>query len=138
MSAGGVAGRCYPRAMELGKLAKLSCAALVAAAMAGDCWAGKGRSSGSGRSFHSGSGTHHHGGHRFHGRTAFFVGGAFFYPSPYFYYPPPVYYDPPAPVYIEQQPYWYYCPEAAAYYPYVNECPGGWQPVVPSTPPPLG
>jgi hypothetical protein len=29
---------------------------------------------------------------------------------------------------------WYYCPDAKKYYPYVNECPGGWQ-VVPAEPP---
>jgi hypothetical protein len=27
--------------------------------------------------------------------------------------------------------YWYYCDSAGAYYPYVAECPEGWQPVVP-------
>ena len=27
--------------------------------------------------------------------------------------------------------YWYYCGSAGAYYPYVAECPEGWQPVVP-------
>jgi len=67
---------------------------------------------------------------------------------PYYpYYYPPVYY--PAPVVVQQQPtvyveqaapqaqpaqpagYWYYCADARAYYPYVKECPAGWQRVAP-------
>jgi hypothetical protein len=52
---------------------------------------------------------------------------------------PPVVYVQPAPVYAPSvvpavQQYWYFCPTANAYYPYVATCPGGWQPV-PSTPP---
>lgn len=70
-----------------------------------------------------------------------------YYYAPYYY--PPVYYAPavvvpPAPpAYVEPQaapqradPYWYYCPEARAYYPYVQQCAGGWQRVVPQPPPP--
>lgn len=83
--------------------------------------------------------------------------GVYFGPGPYWgpgpwYYPPPYYYRPevvvvPAPqppVYIEQQQeapvetapqpssqYWYYCAAAKGYYPYVKECPGGWQKVLP-------
>jgi hypothetical protein len=56
--------------------------------------------------------------------------------------PPPViyqpsYYPPPAPVYVPAPPppvvqtYWYFCPSLGNYYPYVRECPGAWQPVVP-------
>jgi hypothetical protein len=96
---------------------------------------------------HSGGG--HFGGHRFIGppvRYGVIVGA----PAFFFYPPPPPYYYPPlaatssAPVYIEQDDaqsaseqadgYWYYCAEAQAYYPYVNECPQGWQPVVPQAP----
>jgi hypothetical protein len=113
-----------------------------------------------GGGFHGGKHFHHgHGGKHFHqgrGRVGVFIGaplvfGGWGYPSP-FYYPPPVYY-PSAPyyppTYIErgngetlpqqQQPapaYWYYCPDAKAYYPYVKDCPGGWQQVVPQPPPP--
>lgn len=51
-----------------------------------------------------------------------------------------------APTYVEQAPaasapaqaaassanaYWYYCAQSQGYYPYVRECPGGWQPVAP-------
>lgn len=32
--------------------------------------------------------------------------------------------------------YWYFCESAQAYFPYVNECAGGWQRVVPQPPPP--
>lgn len=74
-----------------------------------------------------------------------------FYPyspfPPRIYVPGPVIVTPP-PVYIEQAPvvpaapavppaaapepgYWYYCSDAKAYYPYVKECPGGWQRVAP-------
>lgn len=68
-------------------------------------------------------------------------------PYPYHYYPPAYYYPPvvaapAAPtVYIERpdarseperaQDYWYYCPEAQAYYPYVKQCAKGWQKVSP-------
>ncbi len=76
----------------------------------------------------------------------------FWYGPPY-YYPPPFAY-PPAIVVVPRQTYvppppqpmvppvsppavatWYYCPESKAYYPYVAECPGGWQ-SVPAQPPP--
>jgi hypothetical protein len=56
-----------------------------------------------------------------------------FYPAPGYYYND---YPPPS-TYIEQAPspdYWYFCPELNAYYPYVQECPGGWQPVLPQPP----
>lgn len=74
-----------------------------------------------------------------------------YHPYPYYYYPP--YYSPPVvyyPVpaeptrYIErgdaynppdERPgYWYYCPEEKKYYPYVKQCPGGWQKVTPKPP----
>jgi hypothetical protein len=45
------------------------------------------------------------------------------------------------PVYIERQDeampqseaqqYWYFCKSAKGYYPYVKECPEGWQKVLP-------
>ena len=73
-----------------------------------------------------------------------------YYGSPY-YYPPSYYYPPyPAaspPVYMEQgapapatapapsQAYWwYYCADSQSYYPYVRQCPGGWQRVAPQPP----
>lgn len=68
--------------------------------------------------------------------------GPVWYPPPY-YYPPQVVVVPPAqpPVYIEQQQesappvdkqqYWYYCASAKGYYPYIKECPAGWEKVLP-------
>ena len=79
----------------------------------------------------------------------------YYAPYPYYYYPR--YYPGPvvverAPVYVEQGPAaapapaqpqssqvqpatpsgsWYYCNESGAYYPYVQECAGGWQRVAP-------
>jgi hypothetical protein len=84
-----------------------------------------------------------------------------YYAAPYYGYPygyPPVYAYPapaygypgpavaPSSAYVEQgftqaapapvQPQgdWYYCAESKTYYPYVRECPGGWQ-RVPAQPP---
>ena len=69
------------------------------------------------------------------------------YGYPYSYYAP--YYQPiivaaplAPPVYIEQAApapqtnYWYYCTASRTYYPYVKECPAGWQQVVPQPPQP--
>ena len=59
-----------------------------------------------------------------------------YYPAPVYYYPPaPVVLQPPAPpVYIERSDVvpegtasWYFCRESNSYYPYVKQCPGGWQ-----------
>jgi hypothetical protein len=60
-----------------------------------------------------------------------------YYPAPYYYYPP-AYVSPPAPTqYVERNDVapeaapapsmWYFCRDANAYYPYVKQCPGGWQ-----------
>ena len=67
-----------------------------------------------------------------------------YYPNYYPpYYPSPVVVQQQAPVYVEQNPqpapavqppssnYWYYCADSRAYYPYVRECPSGWQRVAP-------
>jgi hypothetical protein len=60
----------------------------------------------------------------------------FWFPSPYpaYTYAPPVVIQPDV-----QQPsspptptYWYYCVDAKAYYPYTQQCPGGWLKVVPT------
>lgn len=64
------------------------------------------------------------------------------YPYPYYSYYPPIVVIPAAPpVYVEQAPapqtnYWYYCSASRTYYPYVKECPGGWQQVIPQPPQP--
>ena len=93
-----------------------------------------------------------------HGRARVTVGVGFGYPywglGPYWgpwYYPPSYYYYPsPAVVvrepvtYIEQggpatsapraqdSGWWYYCESSRGYYPYVKECPAGWQRVPPA------
>lgn len=83
------------------------------------------------------------GGH-VHGHVGVYFGpvwGPWWYPPPY-YSQPQVIVVPPPPVYIEQQDtsadpaaagqqYWYYCKSAKGYYPYVKECPNGWQKVLP-------
>jgi hypothetical protein len=70
-------------------------------------------------------------------------GPVYVYPGyPYYGYYPPIYESPP--VYVERDPpaqpaepaWWYWCAEAKAYYPYVKECPGGWQRVPPQPVPP--
>src|SRR5271169_6753757 len=63
------------------------------------------------------------------------------YPNyPYNYGEPPVVmeqqpqaYEEPAPQrqQAEDQYYWYFCPSAKNYYPYVKKCPKGWLKVVP-------
>jgi len=77
-----------------------------------------------------------------------------YYPRPYYYAPyyyPPYYYPPSVvnvpstpPVYIEREAAaepapqssasWYYCADPKGYYPYVEQCRGGWQAVAPRPP----
>jgi hypothetical protein len=88
---------------------------------------------------------HHHGAH-----VGVFIGAPivpWYYPPAYYYYTyPSVVVTEPAqpPVYIEQQTaplsssalepgYWYYCHSPEGYYPYIKQCPGGWQKVPPSS-----
>ena len=94
-----------------------------------------------------GSYGHYHGG----GSYGYFRGGVVIgapywgwgpgwwsYPG-YGYYNSPVVVERQAPVYVqpEAQPqYWYYCQSPQGYYPYVQQCPGGWLQVVPQTSPP--
>jgi hypothetical protein len=71
------------------------------------------------------------------------VGGPYWYPYPYAAPPvviqpaPRVVVQPSAPqTYVEPgtapaESSWYYCESAKGYYPYVKECPGGWQRVAP-------
>jgi hypothetical protein len=51
--------------------------------------------------------------------------------------PPPIYVQPPPQVYVQPpppRPYWYYCDNPPGYYPYVQQCPGGWRQVNPVPP----
>jgi hypothetical protein len=102
--------------------------------------------------FHGGPGNFHGGHGEFHGNTRVFIGGFGWWgwpgwwglgwwatPYPYYYgYASPVVVQQAPTQYIQQDPgspsaapYWYYCPNAGAYYPYVKDCPGGWMQVVP-------
>jgi hypothetical protein len=107
-------------------------AALLGAAMADSAFADRGKSGHRGSAAHSGharssSAPHHfHHHHHHHGR---FRGPAFVTSivAPAYYYPAPY----PAPYYALPPGYWYYCPAYGAYYPYVTDCPSGWQPVAP-------
>jgi len=74
------------------------------------------------------------------------------YPGPFWYYPPvaPLVIAPaaPPPVYVQREEpasarsdartdaasWWYYCRDANAYYPYVKQCPAGWEKVAPQPP----
>lgn len=117
--------------------------------------------SGAAMAQHRGHGyVHGHGGHV---RVGISLGipifGYGYYPAPYYrypayVYPAPVYAYPAAvvvssapPVYVErgaaqaapapaqaQGDWWYYCAASNAYYPYVAQCPSGWQ-RVPALPP---
>ena len=103
-------------------------ALLLASAVPGDAWRGP----------------HRFGGvHRF-GRPHFFFGPRIVIPfgpywAPYGY--PPVVVAPPPQVYVQPSPpvpaqppppsYWYYCANPPGYYPYVQQCPGGWLQVTP-------
>jgi hypothetical protein len=66
--------------------------------------------------------------------------GSYAYP---YVYPPVVtvpstqgYVQPSAPAAAQPPPpaYWYYCDDARGYYPYVQQCPGGWRAVAPTPP----
>lgn len=95
-------------------------ALLLGSALPGHAWRGHGGHHGYG---HSGYG-YGHSGYRTYG-----------YSYPYRYYPyvaPKVSPQQPT-VYVQQQAYWYYCENAKAYYPYVQDCPSGWVRVVPPT-----
>jgi len=106
---------------------------------------------------HDGHG-HGHGGYYHCG--GYYHGGVYFgLYDPYFYgplvYPPYAYYPPVATVpaqpsvYVEQNTnaappvqaqapssgsYWYHCKKPDGFYPYVKECPAGWEKVSPTPP----
>ena len=113
---------------------------LVASASPSSAWGGRGFG-GFHRGFHGGF---HRGFHGFGGpRIAIGVGpfwgpywGPYAYPygDPYAY--PPVVVAPSAPLSVAPPPQasWYYCDNPTGYYPYVQQCPGGWRPVVPTPP----
>jgi hypothetical protein len=80
-----------------------------------------------------------------HGTVGVWIGpGPYGWGPPYYpyYYPPvivadPVYAQPNPVVQVPAPPnFWYYCPQSGGYYPYVSDCPGGWQQVMPQPPAP--
>ncbi len=87
-----------------------------------------------------------HGHGHSHFGLGFYFGGPYaypYYPYPYYYpyYPPVVAVPSQPPVYIEEgdeqaeaQDYWYHCNKPEGYYPYIKNCPGGWERVVPTPP----
>jgi hypothetical protein len=109
-------------------------------------------SAGLGHAWGGGHGFHHgfHGGfHRFGGpRIGIGIGiGPLWAPYwgayPYYSYPPVVVAPPPVVVHPSPQlsiqsapaPFsWYDCDHAGGYYPYVQQCPGGWRAVAPTPP----
>jgi hypothetical protein len=123
---------------------------LLATAVPGHTWGGAHGFRGA----HGFGGFHRFGG--FHGfggpRIAIGIGplwGPYWgpYPSPYAYpyaYPPvvaapstQVYVQPSPPASVQPPPpqsFWYYCDHPSGYYPYVQQCPGGWRPVTPTPP----
>ena len=63
---------------------------------------------------------------------SYLYGYLYGYPSTY---APQIAVQPAQPVVIQppsSPPVWYYCDNPAGYYPYVNQCPGGWRTVAPS------
>lgn len=85
-------------------------------------------------------GRHHHG--HSHLSLGFHFGVPLGWYSPWYYAPPPAYYYPAPvvvqpsspPVYVERSDVvpesagtWFFCRESNSYYPYVKQCPGGWQ-----------
>jgi hypothetical protein len=130
----------------------LLAALLLVSAVPGDAWNG-----GHGFGGHGFSGRGFGGVHRFHrfGGPRVFISprvvvpfGPFWAPhwAPYGYpyaYPPvvvapaPRVYVAPSPPVAAQPPpptYWYYCEHPQGYYPYVQDCPGGWRLVLPTPP----
>jgi hypothetical protein len=116
-------------------------ALLVTSAVPGHAWRG-------GRGWHGGHGFRHGG--RVFVRPSIVIGSywapywgpywaPYGYPSVVVTPPPQVYVEPapqtpaqPAPAQPPAQSYWYYCDDPQGYYPYVQQCPGGWRPVAPT------
>ena len=126
--------------------------ALLTAGLAGSALARGGGHGGGGRGggggHFRGPGTVYRGGFVGGIRAPLFFGAYAAYP--YYYpaaYPPSgIVSQPLPPGYMEQVPpaitdqpsteYWYYCPPAQAYFPYVQQCTENWQQIIPQTPAP--
>jgi hypothetical protein len=95
-------------------------------------------------------------GHAIPSHASHFRGGIYIGPlwgpmlwGPVYRYPYPAYSYSPPPVVVRQEPEeylapqpqpqqqaLYYCPDPKGYYPYVKQCPKGWQKVTPTPPAP--
>jgi hypothetical protein len=85
---------------------------------------------------------HGHGHSRVH--FGLYFGGPLYWQPYYPYYPPTVVVPQSPPVYVERgdqaaqapesQSWWYFCRGSNTYYPYVKQCPGGWERVSPQPP----
>lgn len=119
---------------------------LLAPLFSGSVWAGGGHGWGHGGGGHFGG--WHGGGHFGYdlalglglGYGLGYYGYGMPYPYPYYPYQPVVAAPSPPPVYTQQnipttsEPqtnYWHYCRNPDGYYPYVRECPGGWEKIPP-------
>jgi len=60
--------------------------------------------------------------------------GPYAYPYGYPYGYPPTVVAPSTELSVAPPPpaSWYYCENPTGYYPYVQQCPGGWRPVAPT------
>ncbi|MBI2318759.1 MAG: hypothetical protein HYU75_17660, partial [Betaproteobacteria bacterium] len=127
--------------MKIAHLMLASVLILAGVAASDEAFADRGRS-GRPSHFSKSPGFARHGHFHKHNRARVFVGVPIFAPllAPLPYYPPlpaaPAIYverasEPPDPA--QGASYWYYCQESQSYYPYVKECPGGWQQVGPQS-----
>jgi hypothetical protein len=132
------------------RISILAASVLAIAATPDGAWAGKG---GSGHGSGARSGSHHHHHHHASFSGGFVVGSPFWYPYyPYYYGSPTYYYGPnygrpqydPPTVYVEkfegtptpETQGEIFCQDRGAYYPDVQDCPGGWQRVFQASTPP--
>ena len=117
---------------------------LFTSAIPGHAWGGGGHGGG-GHGFHGGHGWRGHGWRGagvtvgvgpYWGLYGWPYGYPYAYPYAYPYtYPSQIYVQPSQQLSIEppsSPPVWYYCDNPQGYYPYVQQCPGGWRTVAPS------
>jgi hypothetical protein len=135
--------------MKRATVALLITAVSLGAQAAGGRFSGRGAGGGGTAGPHGAPGVPMHGApgvppRGFHGphtgvivRGGVYLGwpGPYYWPHPYYYgpgyyYAPAYYYAPPV-MAAPEPAYWYYCAPLATYYPYVQDCPGGWQAVTP-------
>jgi hypothetical protein len=129
--------------MRLAKLVvgAFAAIALLTAGFCADAKGGRGGGHGGGHAAGHGGGHHSHsngmhqgvsqGSSHYHGGHGY---GGFFFASTFVIWPAAYYWPDYYPAAMPVVEYWYYCQPYAAYYPYVQECPAEWQPVLPTAP----